>query len=125
MNDKIVIVYLAHPFTGNPKENIQRVTQIAERIVESSKNRLFPCFYAPLVPHLVLSPYNEANMRDVRTVTEAVSSALVRACDELWVVSPILSAGMKMEIKVAETAGIPILEWVEVIRVIPEIANSI
>lgn len=125
MNDKIMVVYLAHPFTGNPKENVRRSIRIAERIVESSQNDSFPCFYAPLVPHQVLSFYNEENRPGIRSVTEAVSSALVRACDELWVVSPVLSAGMRMEIEVAEAAGIPVREWTDIVKILPEIVEDV
>lgn len=125
MIDKFLFVYLAHPFTGNTTENVRRTTRIAELIIESSQNGLFPYFYAPLVPHQVLSFYNEETRPDIRSVTEAVSSALVRACGELWVVSPILSAGMKMEIGVAEDAGIPVREWADIVKILPEIVEGV
>ena len=33
MYDEVIVVYLAHPFAGNPAENLRRVTRIAKRII--------------------------------------------------------------------------------------------
>ncbi len=110
------IVYLAHPFTSNPKANLYRVNLIAQRIIQLSKEDLFPYFYTPVVPHLMLTVFNEEVNQDIRPITEALSSRLVQACDELWVVSPEISSGMKIEISVAESIKIPVRNWPELTK---------
>ncbi len=124
MYDDMIVVYLAHPFTGNPKKNVRRVTEIAKQIIGASEKGTASFFYAPLVPHLLLSPYSEEMNPNVRRITEVLSTILVRASDELWVVSPQTSPGMTLEIQIATAAGIPVLRWPEVLRIIPELSCS-
>lgn len=124
MYDKPTVVYLAHPFTGDHKQNVRRVTQIAKDIIIASEKGATSSFYAPLVPHLLLSPYSEEINPKIRKITEALSAALVRTSDELWVVSPTISAGMKLEIEAADAAGLPVRQWFEVIKIIPELASQ-
>ena len=59
MKNKIVLVYLAHPFSDNMKMNIARVNEIAEKIIEYSIEREDNYFWAPIVPHNILSIYQE------------------------------------------------------------------
>lgn len=125
MSNKPVVVYLAHPYSGNPKENVQRVIRIAEQIIHFSQHGRFPYFYAPLIPHLALSVYREEADPSIRAITEAVSTVLVRACDELWLVSEMISAGMRLEIATANTADIPVRNWSQVMRLIPEIVEKV
>jgi hypothetical protein len=124
MSNQPAIVYLAHPFTGDPGKNIRGVTRIARQIVLASQTRQSVRFYAPLVPHLLLSVYGEETNPNLRQITEAVSCALVRACDELWIVSPQVSAGMKLEVEAAEVAGVRVRQWAEVLELIPQIGTE-
>ncbi len=123
--DSLRIVYLAHPFKQDPIQNTQRVKLISQTILKLSEERAFSCFYAPLVPHLLLSVFNEEVNREIRPITEALSTALVRACDELWVVAPKISSGMRLEIQAAGDAGIPIKKWSEVLRLLPQIEDGV
>lgn len=122
MYDKPTVVYLAHPFTGNHKQNVRRVTQIAKQIINASEKGTTSSFYAPLVPHLLLSTYSEDTNPSIRKITEALSTTLVRASDELWVVSPTISPGMKLEIETAVNAGVPVRQWTEVLGIIPKLS---
>jgi len=76
-----------------------------------------------LAPHLLLSVFNEEVNREIRPITEALSTALLQACDELWVVAPKISSGMQLEIQVASDAGIPIKRWPEILRLLPQIED--
>lgn len=122
MYDDLLVVYLAHPFAGNPKKNVRRVIEIAKQIIGASEKEATSFFYAPLVPHLLLLPYSEEMNPNMRRITEVLSTILVRASDELWVVSPQISPGMTLEIQAAAAAGIPVRRWSEVLRIIPEIS---
>ncbi len=117
--DNLRIVYLAHPFKENPAQNIQRVNLIAQTILKLSEKRAFSYFYAPLVSHLLLTVFKEEVNLKIRPVTEAISTALVRACNELWIAAPRISSGMQLEIKVASDAGIPIKKWSEFLKLLP------
>ncbi len=124
MPDRPIVIYLAHPFTGNPLENVQNVTRIARYIIHLSENGHLPHFYAPLVPHLALSVYAEDNNPKIRSTTEALSQAMVCACDELWIVSPTISSGMRLEIATAKKEGIPVRKWTELAQILPEIEKN-
>ena len=124
MSKRPVVVYLAHPFSGNPKENVQKVTRIAQKIIRFSVEGNSTHFFAPVVPHLPLSIYNEEDNPQIRVVTERVSTTMVGACDEVWVVSNHLSEGMKLEIAAAMNADIPVRKWSEIVKLIPGIEEK-
>lgn len=121
---KMTVVYLAHPFSASPVENVERVTQIARGIIQYSQRKNCSTFYTPIVPHVLLSVYAEETNPDIRHITEELSSALVRASDELWIVSDQLSAGMKLEIEAARANGIRVREWSEVLKLIPDLQQE-
>jgi len=115
---------LAHPFTASPHENVERVMKMAKRIIQYSQKTNCSTFYAPLVPHLLLSIYAEGTNPEIRHITEELSSALVRASDELWIVSDQLSAGMKLEIEAARATSIRVRDWSEVLKLIPDLQQE-
>jgi len=117
----VVLVYLAHPFASDPIGNVERVRQIARLIVRLSLQKALPRLYAPVTPHLILSVYDEDQDGSIRQITEKVSQRVVSTCDELWLVSPHISAGMHLEIKAAQNARIPILDWAAVARLVPQL----
>ncbi len=124
MHGEMLIVYLAHPFTGSPPENIERVTRIAKRIISYSHRENISPFYAPVVPHLLLSVYSEESNPGIRHITEELSLALVRASDELWIVSDTISDGMKLEIEAARATDIRVRDWSEVQKLIPDMGQE-
>ncbi|MBU1355374.1 MAG: hypothetical protein KJ620_02295 [Candidatus Edwardsbacteria bacterium] len=118
MDKEIKYIYLAHPFTDNYEYNIKRVTAIANAIVKHSIDNP-DCFFAPIVPHLILSVFNEEKDNSVRSYTEEISKNLVLFCDELWLVSDIISKGMQLEIQSAQENTIPIRKWSEIKLIVP------
>ena len=123
--DNLVIVYLAHPFTGNMQANLRRVEKIAQNIITLSLKGSFSHFYAPLIPHFLFSVFNEERNPEIRPITEALSSRLVQTCDELWIVSYQISRGMQLEIQAANDAGIPIKKWPEILKLLPQIEDAL
>jgi hypothetical protein len=117
---RIKIAYLAHPFSGDPENNLLRVKNIARQLVQKLSNKTLECHYVPFVPHLLLSVFDEENNPDIRSVTEKLSSTFVQMCDELWIASPVISFGMNLEIATAQQNKIPIRDWHEVSRILNE-----
>jgi hypothetical protein len=122
--DNVTLVFLAHPFANDPVRNVERVVRIARLIVRLSLDKALPKVCAPVVPHLALSVYDEDQNGLVRPITEIVSQRIVSACDELWLVSPQTSAGMRLEMEAARVAGIPVLGWADVVRLVPQLSAS-
>lgn len=118
---QFVVVYLAHPFTGDPKGNLARVNCIARAIIDCCQHS--SRIYLPLVPHLALSVYDEESKPTLRAATEALSCRLARASDELWVVSPRISKGMHLEIRTARASGLRVRQWHQVLRLVPELKH--
>ena len=119
-----LLVYLAHPFTGDPAGNLDRVTRLARRIIDLSMHGSLAHRYAPIVPHLLLSVFAEDSTPHLRPITEIISARLVECCDELWVLSHTVSAGMRLEISAANSAGIPVVPWSELLAKIPELDRA-
>jgi len=105
------IVYLAYPFAASPAANLARVNRIARKLVQLQFDRLGGLVVFPLVPHNVLSCLQEDtnSSPSIRGTAETISRKLVLACDELWLCSDTLSAGMVLEKEVAEKSEMPTL----------------
>jgi hypothetical protein len=125
MEAKPTVVYLAHPFASDPVRNLNRVTRMARLLVKLSLAGTLPKFYAPFVPHLALSVYDEDASPSIRPITEALSVRLVQSCDELWLASEVISAGMQLEIAAAEQCGMPILGWTDILGLVPQLADVV
>ena len=110
-NNKFKLVYLAHPFISAPQKNFRKINAIARKIIKIQLNYRKRIKYVPFVPHNILSVFTEQENPALRPITENLSCRLVSFCDELWICSPIISAGMQLEIKEAKQRKIKIVSY--------------
>ena len=91
-------VYVSAPYTnGDPEENVLRVLQVADKLLEMG--------YIPIVPHL--SHYwHQVSPKPYETWLE-IGRALLEGCDVLLRL-PGESKGADLEIKYALKLGIPV-----------------
>lgn len=98
------IIYICHPFRGDITGNQLKVKHICEVI----KNEC-----VPLAPHLLLPHYLDEEIE--RELALLHGLILLRAADELWITSEVISEGMKGEIKEAKRLGIPICNMAQIL----------
>ena len=91
-------VYVSAPYTnGDPEQNVLRVLQVADKLLEMG--------YIPIVPHL--SHYwHQVSPKPYETWLE-IGRALLEGCDVLLRL-PGESIGADLEIKYALKLGIPV-----------------
>lgn len=97
------IVYIAHPISGDIKNNLEKIRQIVRHI-----NLTMPDV-VPFAPYwldcfALDDTVKEERERGIKNDTELF---MRRFIDELWLFGNTISAGMKAEMKLAETLGIP------------------
>lgn len=97
------IVYLAHPISGNVQGNLKSIREYV-RII----NLQYPDI-VPLVSYYadVVSLHDDVPEERARGFKN--NFAVIERCDELWVLGSVVSSGMSMEIKHAESVGIPVI----------------
>ncbi len=105
------IVYLAHPYSNNPTNNMKKVNMLAISMIEKEIQLFGTIRNAPLIPHNMLLPYKEEGDVIIRRITEIISKRMVAMCDELWICSRNISQGMSLEIIEAKRNGIPIRDY--------------
>lgn len=99
------IVYIAHPIGGNVKRNLQRIEDIVRHINIKTKD-VIP--FAPywLDCHALDDAIREERERGIRNNAEYFKR---KVFDELWLFGDRISEGMKHEIELAESLGIPVV----------------
>ncbi|MBR2282836.1 MAG: DUF4406 domain-containing protein [Ruminococcus sp.] len=63
----------------------------------------------PVAPHVYFTQFLNDEIAFERKLGMDLGLELLRACDELWIISPRISSGMSAEIKEARKCGIRIL----------------
>ena len=102
-------VFISHPFSGSPVANVALVRQIAQRLAAA--------MHLPLAPQLYLPQFiDEATER---ALALRLCLELVALSDELHVYGEI-SAGMRLEIAEAHRLGIPVIDGVTGVRLLPK-----
>jgi hypothetical protein len=96
--DRLLRVYVCHPFSGDPEGNARAVRVICRKLVESG--------HLPIAPHIYLPAF--VDERTERELSLALCLELVAACDELHVFGESVTAGMLREIYRAQALGIPV-----------------
>ena len=92
-------VYVAHPYSDDPVDNVHRVRAICRAVVDEG--------HVPIAPHLFLPAFvDEATERDLAL---RLCIELVRGCDALWFYGTRISPGMEREISAAQVRGIPVV----------------
>lgn len=94
------IIYVASPYAGDVKNNIEFTKQSCRYVLEQGH-----AFFAPhlLYPQLL---YDESPWE--RQAGLDMGLAMLSRCDELYVCGDRISTGMAQEIKQAKTLGMPI-----------------
>lgn len=124
MSLKEKVVYICHPFAGNPKGNKQKVFKIVDQIIEEnlklwedyvndslSENTASMDFL--VTPLSVFHAFPESMEESEKVSRELVMfycKSLLKKCDEIWVYSSDgITEGMKEEIELASDLGIKIV----------------
>lgn len=101
------VVYIAHPISGNIKENLESIRRIV-RNINLSNNDVVP--FAPywLDCHALNDSIPEERERGIKNDIELFNRDFI---DEVWLYGDRVSNGMKAEIALAEKLGIPVLDF--------------
>lgn len=92
------VVFISHPFTANPKENMDRVSAIACRLAIEG--------HVPFAPQLFLPLFLDETTE--RHIALRICLKLVSLADKLHIYGEI-SEGMTLEIQDAISLGIPVV----------------
>lgn len=87
----------------------------ANELIDNLKLAKDACAFAalrgcdPVAPHLFYPQFLDDNDPTERALGMELGLKALRACDELWIISPRISNGMSAEIKEAQKCGIRVL----------------
>lgn len=97
------VVFIAHPLSGDLKENTQKILAICEQVHKEG--------VTPVAPYLVSLQYADNTIIQNEALgVEANYICLERGLvDELWLYGDSISSGMEAEILLAVELGIPIV----------------
>jgi len=100
-----LMVYIAHPVSGDISGNIDRVKDICEEIHKNSPNII------PLAPYIVPLLYLDDNIPEERRLGIEANKAMFRrgGFDELWLYGDKVSGGMREEVELCVELGVPVL----------------
>lgn len=96
--DRMLRVYVCHPYGDDPAGNRDKVTAICRALAEAG--------YAPVAPQLYLHLFIAEDGEREKAL--AIGLALVAGCDALFVCGPYTSSGMQAEIEEAHRLGVPV-----------------
>jgi hypothetical protein len=96
------VVYVAHPLGAGSdrEENRRSAAKWCAHIGELG--------YAPVADWIILSGEWDETKRELGL---EIDFALIHRCDELWMVGPRVSPGMKLESDHARRLGIPVFDY--------------
>lgn len=105
--DKI-IVYIAHPISGNVKGNLSDLSRII-RDINLFDNTVVPCapYYADIVSLKDSVPLERK--RGMDNNEKLIRSGVFK---QLWLTGDKISLGMEYEIKLFVSLGIPVLNFI-------------
>ena len=129
----MIKAYICHPYSADPEGNIEKVKNICKEIALSSvshmREELEPMevegefntpynqvFFrdpvvTPVAPHLLFPKFMSEDGGVSRDAAMAFCLNLMAGCDELWVCSNEVTAGMRMEIEFASVWGVRVVFW--------------
>lgn len=94
------MVYICSPLRGDYGQNIKNAVRYCE--IAAGLGVL------PLAPHTIFTQYLNDTIPVQRQRGLDLGLALLEKCDELWVMGQQISEGMRGEIKLARSRGMPI-----------------
>ena len=104
-------VYICSPFRPTNTNPVLA----ANELIDNLKLAKDACNFAtirgcePIAPHLYYPQFLNDDDEYERKLGMELGLKALRACDELWIISSRISAGMSVEIKEAKKCGIPVL----------------
>lgn len=100
VKDRLLVVYIAHPVSGNVEENLAAAKQWVAWAAGQGVSPV--ASYIPLCE--VLDDADPAN----RELGMRCDFAVIERCDEVWLCGGYVSKGMRAEADHAERHGIPV-----------------
>jgi hypothetical protein len=100
-----LMVYIAHPISGDIANNKEKVRKICEKIHKSSDKII------PLAPYLVPLSYLDDDIPEERHMGIEANKAMFRrgGFDELWLCGEKISDGMKEEVELCVELDVPVV----------------
>ena len=110
MNGKTApkMIYICAPLKGNVQQNIARARAFCSTVINMGD--------IPVSAHTMLDGVLHDEIPAERETALSIGLEYVKRCDELWIFSKGISAGMQAEIDLAEICGIPVKNFFELDR---------
>ncbi|MDP9801518.1 hypothetical protein J2S49_001594 [Arcanobacterium wilhelmae] len=94
------LVYICSPYSGDTDSNLELARRICTHAVKAMK--------IPLAPHLLFPQFMNDEDQDDRELAMFFNRVLLSHCEAVWVYTPRVSAGMRLEIDWAHALELPI-----------------
>ena len=93
-------VFVCSPYRGDIEKN----TKMAKRIARL----LCKCGYLPILPHLYFPQFLREKDQPERILGIELGVELMKECDLIWLIGPVITNGMEYELLAAKELGIPV-----------------
>jgi len=101
-------IFVCSPYSGNIEKNTKRAVFAAKVICN--------CGDLPIVPHLYFPRFLNENDQYERIRGIEYGIEMMKGCDQLWLLGPVISRGMEYELKAAKEIRIPVILYDEELR---------
>ena len=108
MMNEMKKIFVCSPYSGNIEQNTKRAVFAAKVICN--------CGDLPIVPHLYFPRFLNENDQYERIRGIEYGIELMKGCDQLWLLGPVISRGMEYELKAAKEIRIPVILYDEELR---------
>ena len=108
MMDEMKKIFVCSPYSGDIEKNTKRAVFVAKVICN--------CGDLPIVPHLYFPRFLNENDQYERIRGIEYGIELMKGCDQLWLLGPVISRGMEYELKAAKEIRIPVILYDEELR---------
>lgn len=95
------LAYICSPYAGDTRVSITLARRISRTAV--ARHRI------PLAPHLLFPQFMNDHDEAERDLAMFMNRVLLSVCQELWLYTPTVSAGMREEVSWATQTGVPIV----------------
>lgn len=93
-------VYICSPLRGDYEKNIQRAVEYCRAVVRDG--------HFPIAPHIYCTRFLDDTNPDERECGIKMAMEMLELCDCMLVFGDHISKGMRQEIEMAQTVGIPV-----------------
>lgn len=94
------LVYIASPYAGDVEQNMRNAREYCKLAVRRGDY--------PVAPHLLYPQFLDDCVPEERELGLKAGLRLLELCDELWLCGDTISMGMRQELNLAKTLGLPI-----------------